>query len=298
MNGSVSGFYLMHRGWRANPVFKDEPYTEREAWEWIIENAAWKPSRVRIKSIVVDVRRGQLAASLRFMAEAWQWQNPRVSRFLARLEKEGMIECIADAGVTAVTVCNYEQYQSPAAFSDAPTDAASMQDRCSVDAKKKEGNKDKEDLSLTGESRALPGDASPDLAEQGVIGSPANDNPAQPAKQTKRGTRVPDGDLPDEWAAAANHTREKHQLPLLNKRVLGLRWENFRNYWSGVAGAKGLKRDWKATWLNDCISSVTEKKFPAETVANANAPPPAKRQASSLGDIPLFFDAPTPTTRA
>ncbi|MBK3798267.1 hypothetical protein GAY33_03270 [Azospirillum brasilense] len=291
----MSGFYLMHRGWRANPVFKDEPYTEREAWEWIIENSAWKPTRVRIKSVVVDVRRGQLAASLRFMAEAWQWQNPRVSRFLTRLEKEGMIECIADAGVTVITVCNYEQYQSPASFTDTPVDAAPMQDRYSSDAKKKEGNKDKEPISLTGESSALPGDALPDLAEQGVVTSPANDNPPEPAKQTKRGTRVPDGDLPDDWAQAANHTREKHQMPLLTKRVLGLRWENFRNYWGGLAGSKGLKADWRKTWLNDCISPVTERKFPAgqPPPVNANAPPQAKRQASSLSEIPLFFDTPT-----
>ncbi len=82
-----------------------------------------------------------------------------------------------------------------------------------------------------------------------------------------RGTRVPEGDLPEEWAVAANQTREKHEIPPLNRRVLRLRWDAFANYWRGVAGSKGLKLDWRSTWLNDCISAETEKRFPPDAPA-------------------------------
>lgn len=331
----MSGFYLMHRGWQDNPIFKDEPFTEREAWEWIIANAAWKAVRVRIKSIVVDVERGQLAASLRYMAEKWQWLEPRVRRFLGRLEKEGMIGCVTGAGVNVVTVCNYEEYQAPSnigsefesaepthqrrtidapidapidagvngisgcdkkvfhdgsAAIDAPIDASMNSSRRKADANKKEDNKYNK-----GEGRDLTVETPTDQQESGLaVTPPANDNPPQKPEKQKRGTRVPDGDLPDEWAAAANHSREKHALPLLPKSALALRWDAFGNYWRGVAGSKGLKLDWRSTWLNDCISTMTEKRFPPRPVANANSPPPsAGRKLSDLDAIPLFFDQPT-----
>ncbi|TWA74154.1 hypothetical protein FBZ82_101169 [Azospirillum brasilense] len=288
----MSGFYLMHRGWLDHPAFGGarEPYCRRAAWVWLVEHACWKYERQNIAGKTVALRRGQLSFSLRFLAKAWGWDAEKVRRFCLRLADEKMIETESEAGQMVITICNYDEYQVPVSPSEAGGEAVVRQHRGSSEANTNEGNKGNEES-----VRALPGDALPDLSEQGVITSPANDNPPEPAKQTKRGTRVPDGDLPDEWATAANHTREKHQMPLLTKRVLGLRWENFRNYWSDLPGSKGLKRDWKATWLNDCISPVTERKFPAgqPPPVNANAPTHAKRQASSLSEIPLFFDTPT-----
>lgn len=87
-----------------------------------------------------------------------------------------------------------------------------------------------------------------------------------------RGTRVPDGDLPEDWATAANRTREEHGMPLLNRRVLGLRWAAFQDYWRGVAGSRGRKVDWLATWRNDCRSPRTEKNFPPDAAVAARAP--------------------------
>ncbi|AWJ91430.1 hypothetical protein Sp245p_16425 (plasmid) [Azospirillum baldaniorum] len=287
----MSGFYLMHRGWQDNPVFNDEPFSRRDAWVWLVETANYADGVWGAKGKTVRLQRGQLCRSIRDMAATWKWDRSKVSRFIARLVSDDMIRYTADDGVCLITICNYDRYQAQRDSTETATETTPRQERDSTETQIKEGNENKEGK----ESRALPGDALPDLAEQGVVTLPANDNPPEPAKQTKRGTRVPDGDLPDDWSQAANHTREKHQLPLLSRRVLGLRWENFRNYWGGLAGSKGLKADWRKTWLNDCISPVTERKFPAgqPPPSNANAPPQAKRQASSLSEIPLFFDTPT-----
>lgn len=154
----MTGFYLMHRGWMDHPVFKAEPFTEREAWQWLIENAAWKDGRVRIKAFVVEVKRGQVAASLRYMAEKWQWQESRVRRFLGRLAKERMVECVADAGVNVITVCNYDDYQIASCVDDAPTDAAATQQRRSSDANKNEGNEEtnSSDADASGAADATP----------------------------------------------------------------------------------------------------------------------------------------------
>jgi hypothetical protein len=63
--------------------------------------------------------------------------------------------------------------------------------------------------------------------------------PASP----QRGSRLPtDWQLPDEWATWATQTR-----PDLNPLETAQR---FSDYWHGVAGAKGRKADWLATWRN------------------------------------------------
>jgi len=59
----------------------------------------------------------------------------------------------------------------------------------------------------------------------------------------QRGSRLPkDWSLPDDWAAWAKQTR-----PDLNQNETANR---FADYWHGIAGAKGRKADWLATWRN------------------------------------------------
>lgn len=117
----MSGFYLMHRDWQDNAVFGNEEYSSRDAWVWLVENAAWKPSRVRVKGEVVELGRGELCFAQRFMAEKWGWSKSRVDRFLKRLCAENMISIRSKTGATAgqgsgqgqsiITVCNYAEYQ-------------------------------------------------------------------------------------------------------------------------------------------------------------------------------------------
>jgi DNA-binding transcriptional MocR family regulator len=119
----MSGYFQMARGWMENEFFSAEPFTDREAWIWIIEQAAWRPGKVRIKGTIIDLQRGDLSFSVRFLAEKWRWSKSRVDRFLKRLAAENMISTRSKNGTTAghqagqgqsvITICNYEKYQSP-----------------------------------------------------------------------------------------------------------------------------------------------------------------------------------------
>ena len=116
-------YFQMARGWMDSDVFDDAPFTEREAWIWLIEQAAWRPTRARIKGQTINLERGDLCFAQRFMAEKWQWSKSRVDRFLKRLAAENMISSRSKIGATAghsagqgqsiITICNYEKYQSP-----------------------------------------------------------------------------------------------------------------------------------------------------------------------------------------
>ena len=101
----------MQRGWMDSPVFAQEPFTEREAYQWMIESAAWKDCRVRCGKYILDVQRGQFAVSVRFIAERLGWHRAKVERFLTKLKTETLIETDARQGLTIITICNYNDSQ-------------------------------------------------------------------------------------------------------------------------------------------------------------------------------------------
>lgn len=59
---------------------------------------------------------------------------------------------------------------------------------------------------------------------------------------TDRGSRLSITELPDDWKAFA----EQEEPDLDPKRL----FENFKDYWNGLSGAKAIKKDWKGTWRN------------------------------------------------
>jgi len=142
----MSGFYRMHRGWMDHPALGGarEPFCRRAAWCWMIENAAWKGTRESIAGKTIQLERGQLTASLRYMAKAWGWSEAAVRRFIERLKTDAMIDAATDAGQLVITICNYSKYQAyigtADAPADAPTDAEATQDR----RKREEGKEGKE----------------------------------------------------------------------------------------------------------------------------------------------------------
>ena len=74
--------------------------------------------------------------------------------------------------------------------------------------------------------------------------APATANTSKPSKASKaRGTRLPDGWVPDDALIAWT----KVNAPAA-ANVLEL--DRFRDYWTAQPGAKGRKTDWAATWRN------------------------------------------------
>lgn len=116
---SERGVFAVDRGIWSDPEFPAETFSEREAFIWLVGNAAWKPCRVRVGSVFVELERGQLAFSTRFMAAAWKWSEARVRRFLGRLADRETICTKTDARATQVTICNYDRFQRVSMPSDA-----------------------------------------------------------------------------------------------------------------------------------------------------------------------------------
>lgn len=87
----------------------------------------------------------------------------------------------------------------------------------------------------------------------------------------QRGSRLPtDWALPDDWAAWAKQTR-----PDLNPNETAQR---FADYWHGIAGAKGRKADWLATWRNWVRNEKTQAVRRPQTMSFAERDELARRK--------------------
>lgn len=90
------------------------PYDRRSAWLWLIAHAAWKDKSVNHKGSAVKLKRGQVLAGRKFLAQKWGWSEQNVRTFLKHLKNDEMIESNQSNGHYAniITICNYEEYQT------------------------------------------------------------------------------------------------------------------------------------------------------------------------------------------
>jgi len=108
---SDRGYIRLYRSVFAHAVFRPEPFTEREAWKWLLVKAAWKPIQVRLGEHLINLDRGQVVGAVRFLAAEWGWSRGKVERYVERLKNEAMLETQTETGITVITVCNYDRYQ-------------------------------------------------------------------------------------------------------------------------------------------------------------------------------------------
>jgi len=108
----MSGTVNISRDIWDDTAFKPEPLTEREAWVWMVMDASYKPRTKEVNGAWVDLERGQLSCSVRFMCKAWKWSKSKVDRFLKRLENRDMIGTDSGTGINVITICKYDEYQS------------------------------------------------------------------------------------------------------------------------------------------------------------------------------------------
>jgi hypothetical protein len=125
----MSGFIAMSRRAFEHPLLRDADHFH--AWFWLVAHAAWRPTRTKIKGKMVNLERGELSFSQRFLAQKWGWSKSRVDRFIAELRDHEMVEIRtkergnsgattgataghpAGQGASIISICNYEKYQDP-----------------------------------------------------------------------------------------------------------------------------------------------------------------------------------------
>lgn len=210
----MSGFISIERDLWDHPLFAPSEMSEREAWCWMIARAAWAGTTHRIGSDVVQIERGQFMATLRQMQSAFMWgSDKRVRNFLKKLEKHGMIAVLTLGERNARKTHVTICNYNEYQSSGRSKDAAKTHEGRTTDAVNKQGNK------VTIEDTNV-------------------------SSSAKRGNRLSqDWFLPKEWGEWAIGEGWPAE-------VIRTESEKFKDYWHSVAGAKGVKLDWFATWRN------------------------------------------------
>lgn len=213
---SERGVFAVDRGVFDHPIFAPEPFTEVMAWLWLISAACWQAKRVRVGKAMVDLERGQLAFSTRFMAVKWKWSESRVRRFLKRLETDAMLTTHATHSSTVITLCNYDKYSFGRRTDDVGTDALTDEPPTQQRRKEEELKKEKKE----------------EIKEE----------VARKRAETRRATRLPADAVPSQQniddALAAGVPRTE---------IMG-QWERMRD-WS-QSSPKGACLNWDSRWRN------------------------------------------------
>lgn len=107
------GFIKLSRKFFKNPLWKEpRQYSRSEAWLDLIFMARFEDSKQILRNRVIEVQRGEIIASRRFLEERWMWGSTKVINFLNYLQVNGMINQRQTAGQTIIKLCNYEAYNA------------------------------------------------------------------------------------------------------------------------------------------------------------------------------------------
>ena len=105
MCGYVKMYRSLTEHWLA-----DQP-TKLGWWLLLILKASHKDVQVSTGSQIIDLKRGQMVASLSYLASLWKTSKTTAERFLDMLVKNGMVERCTERKLTIITICNYDVYQ-------------------------------------------------------------------------------------------------------------------------------------------------------------------------------------------
>jgi hypothetical protein len=167
MSGELSprgeGFVRLSRRAFQHFLWEEKRRKSRwEAWVDLIQTAAYAPEKILVRGCLASVARGELAASLRYLGQRWNWDKCRVDRFLELLRAEAMIETRSEAGETIIKLCNYEHYNPLKDTAETPcetvtqTPAGQSQDGGETKLRKEEGKKERTYSPLTAGEDELP----------------------------------------------------------------------------------------------------------------------------------------------
>jgi hypothetical protein len=223
---------------------------------WLMDNAAWKDTTHDVKGHTVAVPRGSVCVSERHIADKCGVGYQVVRTAIKRFASEQMINATPTHGKSLITLCNYSKYQDIGGAGNAEGNATPTQPQRNPNAQKEQGNK------VTRE-------------EAKVSLSPS-------AKKSPTGSRIS-----DDWVLSkslGDWAIEKGAAYDLIKAEA----EKFKDYWIGVAGAKGRKADWDATWRNWIRKAIDDNHKPQlKTINGGRNERPNNSQATQRPDPAL-----------
>lgn len=109
----MEGFIKLSRKTFEHSLWKEaREYSRFEAWLDLIQLAKIENGNAMYNGNLIEIRRGEVFVSLRYLAERWKWNKNKIDRYLKNLDENNMISLRRDRGATVVTLTNFELYNS------------------------------------------------------------------------------------------------------------------------------------------------------------------------------------------
>lgn len=131
MNNETGFIKLSRKAFSGGLWAMKRTFSDWEAWIDLIQSARFEPNvgvyNVGVASI--ELHRGQLVGSVRYLAQRWTWGERKVRVFLSYLRKNGMVETETVSGHTVITLLNYDKYNNSSEDTpkDTPKDTGNAQ---------------------------------------------------------------------------------------------------------------------------------------------------------------------------
>jgi len=107
----AEGYIKIYRKIWDNKLWFSEPFTRSQAWIDLILLANHKPATIFIRGHKIDLEIGELAYSIKSLAERWRWSQGKVERLLDVLKTERQIERQSMSSTTVISILMYKEYQ-------------------------------------------------------------------------------------------------------------------------------------------------------------------------------------------
>lgn len=105
----TGGYIKIPRDLFDGQEFGGEKFSRREAFIDLVQMAVFKPTIVYLPGNRVQLERGQIIASRRFLAARWGWSMGRVDRYIDEICNQG--RCTKTNGrITILTITGYDCY--------------------------------------------------------------------------------------------------------------------------------------------------------------------------------------------
>ena len=106
-----NGWIKLHRKLLENPLWCAEEFTKGQAWIDLLMLANFTDSKIIVRGVFLEIKRGQVGWSEVKLCERWMWSRGKVNRFLDVLEKEQQIIQQKNNLCSIITILNYDNYQ-------------------------------------------------------------------------------------------------------------------------------------------------------------------------------------------
>ncbi len=125
---------------------EDRVYSKFEAWLDLIQMARFEDTKKYIGNNVIEIKRGQIHATYRFLANRCGWSTKKVGGYFELLITEKMVkkETEEKTGQTLITICNYDKYNAKINSEETDEETARKQQGNEKETRRKREGNEKE----------------------------------------------------------------------------------------------------------------------------------------------------------